>query len=702
MTALFYLLNMALLFSCFLDLRVKEAERHFSFGLVRIILILPLLAGEYTYFASHLLTETIAPLIFTENIYSLFMIIMAYRMRYAIHPEGRKPFLFFLTTLTLAAGVLAAGGYWLYSPPAHARVEEMFILPQYGLLYFSSLFVLIASLATVWRLEHFWGALAVKGRWEYKYVIIGFFLLCGTFAWSSSYRITYLRLVAEHLLLLAIFLVIAWLMIVYGIIRHRLLNRKIFVSRQVVYSTIAPLIFAGYLLLLGIVSLLMRAFGFSLPFLLQWLLVIIGLVLIAAFALSAEVRNRVKYFISTHFYVNKYEYRDEWLAFSYLLRGELNEKGVVHALRQVLAHSLYTTDIMIWLGDDVQGYKLIADQSDAESPHGKLGPADPLILYLKNHERFYLEDCKTETKAAELAEQKRDFFDASNTVLIVPLAIGEHCVGLIGLGPEFTGGIYGNDDFDLLAALGSQAASALLAVRMAEELAHAREQAAWEILSAFVLHDIKNAATILSLARENAPAHINNPEFQQDLLESLDDALKRMTKVQTRLHSLQGEIVPVWQELALRPYLEQCIGKLGRKLPDLAIDLQCDYDDRIRIDPEIFSRILENLLLNSLEAGGAGTKVLIHTTRIVPEVIELEIIDNGPGIPPDLLPDFLFEPFKTAKPKGSGIGLWQVRSLVESLGSTIAAENIAQGGARFLLRLPAGESGMQGEIALTN
>jgi putative PEP-CTERM system histidine kinase len=697
MTALFYILNLALLFSCFLDLRVKEAERHFSFGLVRIILTVPLLAGEYIYFSSHLQTLPIAPLIFSENVCSLLIINMAYRMRHTINPASQKPYLFILTILSIAAGVLGAGGYWIYSQPVYARVEDMVILPQYGLLYFSSLFVLIAALGMVWRLEAFWRALAPKSRWEYKYVVIGFFLLCGAFAWSSSYRITYLRLVPEHFLLLAIFLLIAWVLIVYGITRHRLLNRRIFVSRQVVYSTIAPLIFAGYLLLLGVVSLLMRACGFSLPFILQWLLVIIGLLLILALALSGKARHRVKYFISTHFYVNKYEYRDEWLAFSYLLRGELNEKGVVNALRQVLSHSLYTTDIMIWLGDDLQGYKFISDQDDSESHYVKLEPDDPLILYLKKHERFYLPDSKTDIKAKELAEQKQEFFNTSNNVLMVPLAIGEHCVGLIGLGPEFTGGIYGNDDFDLLAALGSQAASALLAVRMAEELAHAREQAAWKILSAFVLHDIKNAATMLSLAWENAPAHINNPEFQQDLLESLDDALKRMAKVQTRLHSLEGDIVPVWQELTLCPYLEDCIGKLAHKLPDLVIDLQCVHEKQILIDPEFFSRILENLLLNSLEAGGAGTQVLIQTAQIIPEAFQLEIIDNGPGIPPEFLPDLLFEPFKTSKSKGSGIGLWQVRSLLESLGCSIAAENIAGGGARFMIRLPAGGAGMKGE-----
>ncbi len=689
MTALFYILNLTLLLSCLLDLRVKEAERQFSFGLVRILLSVTLLGGEYVYFSFHLQDQSIPSLVFSENVYSLLIIIMAYRMQYTINPAAQKPNLFIMIIVVLAAVVFGTGGFWVYSQPVYDRVEDMIILPQYGLLYFSSLLLLVAALRLAWYLESFWRALTLKGRWEYKFVVIGFFLLSGTFAWSSSYRITYLRLVPRHFQLLSVILLIAWSMMVYGIVRHRLLNRKVFVSRKVVYSTIAPLVFGAYLFFVGIVSFIIRAYGLSLPFILQWLLIIIGILLILIFSLSGKVRHRVKYFISTNFYVNKYEYRDEWLAFSSLLQGELSEKGVVAALRQVLADSLYTTDIKIWLGDAQQGYKPFRDQGFAETPNINLDPDNPLVLHLKENDHFYVADSNYDKAVNELATLEHVFLDTSGIVLLVPLAIGEQCVGYIGLGPEFSGGIYGHDDFDLLAALGSQAASALLATRMAEELAHTREQSAWENLSAYVLHDIKNAATMLSLARENAPAHINNPVFQQDLLESMDDALKRMAKVQNRLHSLKGEITPEWQELVLCKFLKDCIGKLGRKLPELTVDLKCKYTTKITTDPEIFSSILENILLNSLEAGGAGTSVRIHAAPKTTEIIELKITDNGPGIPSELLPDGLFEPFKTSKSKGSGIGLWQVRGLIESLGCNIAAGNNEEGGARFVVEIPA-------------
>ena len=161
-----------------------------------------------------------------------------------------------------------------------------------------------------------------------------------------------------------------------------------------------------------------------------------------------------------------------------------------------------------------------------------------------------------------------------------------------------------------------------------------------------------------------------------------------MTKVQVRLDFLKGEIAPVPQEIDFYRLLADCRRNLARQLPKLAIDLHCPEQLSVHTDPEMFSRILENLLMNSFEAGGPGTKVHLQATRGDDE-IELAISDNGPGISLNLLPDRLFEPFNSSKPKGSGIGLWQVRGLLRRLGGTIAAENIEEGGARFVIRLPA-------------
>ena len=265
---------------------------------------------------------------------------------------------------------------------------------------------------------------------------------------------------------------------------------------------------------------------------------------------------------------------------------------------------------------------------------------------------------------------------------------------MIGLGPEYTGGRYGQDDFDLLAGLGSQTASALLAVRMAEELADTREQQAWDRLSAFVLHDIKNAATMLSLLQENAPEHIHEPEFQQDMLELVGDALKRMGHVEQRLESLKDEVAPVLQNLEINSFMQDCMRKLEGKLVAMKIVVEKDDEIVVSTDPQLLFSVMENLLLNASQAQMQGGKSVVQLKISRDDnagMAIVEVCDNGPGIAGELLPDGLFEPFKTSKEGGSGVGLWQVKRVVSSLGGSVSAANMPAGGAHFVVKLPLAE-----------
>ncbi|PXF57313.1 MAG: PEP-CTERM system histidine kinase PrsK [Deltaproteobacteria bacterium] len=692
---LFYALNLLLILSCLLVFRLKTGERLFSLSLVQALLGLLLLAGEYIYLAYHPEPYVVPIVLFSESVFAFIWFNMAHRLRKAtIATTTESRFSSYIEIFIWIVVVGSACYCQAYRPVAQVA-DDILTFALYGPVYFYSIFILITMLLGAWRLEQFWRSLTSAYRWEYKFLIVGSFLVCGTLCWAISYRLTYMRLIPDHLFLLAALLLLAWSLMIYAVARHRLLNRKMFVSRKVVYSFVAPLIFAVYLFAFGIVSLVMRIFGLPLPFVLRWLFLALGLVAIGIFTCSGKLRRRVHFFISTHFYVNKYEYRDEWLALSHQLQGALTEADVVKALRQVLAESLYTTNLIIWLGDTEHGYRPVFPHENPNNKANKnnLGPDDSLVRFLEKHPYFHLDDREPDKAWKEIVENKKAFLVNLNLVLLTPLFIGDQLVGLIGIGPEFTGGQYGQDDFDLLTAMGTQAASALLAVRMAEKLAHTREQEAWDRLSAFVLHDVKNAATMLSLVRDNATDHIHDPEFQQDMLEAVDDALKRMAKVQDRLRTLKGKRTPIWKELELCRFLKDRCRQLGKKLGTLKISPDCPCEIRIHTDPELLFSILENLLLNVLEAGGDGMEVRIRTSKDDDHgQAIIEIVDNGPGIPEELLPDALFEPFKTSKPKGSGIGLWQVKRLAASLKGSISAENAAEGGARFVVRLPLSES----------
>lgn len=687
MHVIIFILNCVVLFSLVLDLQTGKADRTFWFGMVRMVLMLPLLAG--TYLLSYFDTGYYAAPFFydTENSVALLGMVLAFRLYQVTSARERDPITIRLFVVAGMAAVLGGAGYAYFRGPVGAVADGVLVIPYYGILYCSSLFMLAAVLLMGWRFEVFWRSLDSGDRWRYKYLVVCLILVCAMLGWTSAYRLGYLRLPRDHFLLLAVVLMVAWGLMVYALARHRLLNRKIFISRKVVYATITPIAFSGFFIFVGLMSLLSRLFGWPVPFVLQWLVVTLGLLAIVLLALSGSVRRNVKYFISTHFYVNKYEYRDEWIAFSDLLRDKLTEKSIVKALYQITHDSLYTPTILIWLGDSRNGF-LLMDMGSGQSqePDAMIPGDDALVRYLQTKPYLYSEEGDSDPARRSVLKEKEAFLKAHGIVLMVPLILGNQCVGLIGLGAETTGGRYGHDDFDLLAALCSHAASALLAVRNAEALAREREQSAWNHLSAFVLHDVKNAATMLDLVRKNAPQHMDNPEFQKDMLESIDDALKRMGKVQTRLSVLKGEMRPNICAVELNELITACCDRVAKKLPDVDVVITCPLELSFHTDPDFINQILENLLINAREAVGGRTAVRI--TIAGDGMVRIDLQDSGPGIPADLLPRGLFEPFKTTKPNGSGIGLWQVRQLVERLGGVIHGRNGVEGGAWFTILFP--------------
>ena len=118
---------------------------------------------------------------------------------------------------------------------------------------------------------------------------------------------------------------------------------------------------------------------------------------------------------------------------------------------------------------------------------------------------------------------------------------------------------------------------------------------------------------------------------------------------------------------------------------DLADDLPPVMTDSTGI-----RQVLNNLIINASDALGAIGGELKLSTRVdsaKDNLLVLEIQDNGPGFPPDLL-ERIFEPYVTTKTSGSGLGLPISRRIIEENGGTIRATNLPQGGAVVIIHLP--------------
>ena len=322
------ILFIVILFSTLVDCRLDQPSRLLSFGILRMLIVMPLLAIVYLSICFDKKFYFIPVLYAAENVFALFWMMLAYRLYQVKNGNKNNSILLEVLFLLLAAGILASAFHAHLNLFSGASItDDVLIISHYSLIYYSALLMLISSMLMAWQIEAFWRSLDTGDKWRHKYLLIGQLLVCVILGWSASYRLTYLRLPREHLLLLAIILLLGFAFMAYALAKHRLLNRKLFISRKVVYATVTPMVFVGFLFFVGIAALLFRFFGWSVSYVLQWTFVIAGITGICVLGLSSSIRRRVRYFISTHFYVNKYEYRDEWLAFFQSIAGSTLRKG---------------------------------------------------------------------------------------------------------------------------------------------------------------------------------------------------------------------------------------------------------------------------------------------------------------------------------------------------------------------------------------
>ncbi|NJN23459.1 MAG: GAF domain-containing protein, partial [Acaryochloridaceae cyanobacterium RL_2_7] len=124
--------------------------------------------------------------------------------------------------------------------------------------------------------------------------------------------------------------------------------------------------------------------------------------------------------------------------------------------------------------------------------------------------------------------------------LLVPFIHGDDLIGFVTLLQPQQSWSFGREDIDLLRTVGRQAASYLALLSTTERLAEARQFETFNRLSAFLVHDLKNVVSQLSLISQNAARHRDNPEFVEDAFNTVDSAISRMQRMLTGLRQATG------------------------------------------------------------------------------------------------------------------------------------------------------------------
>lgn len=219
------------------------------------------------------------------------------------------------------------------------------------------------------------------------------------------------------------------------------------------------------------------------------------------------------------------------------------------------------------------------------------------------------------------------------------------------------------------------------------EIVKRNEQKQFEAIQrigASISHDIKNTVFSLSLLSKNLEKRFDNPEFRKDAIETIESSLSYLSTLVNRLQEAPNAADAPVREIELRALCTEIVkrvaGGSGR-----VVDLDIAESIRIRLNPEPIERILENLVRNALEATTTDQTVTLSASRQGNEV-QIQVIDNGPGMSEDFIRTRLFKPFQSTKTKGLGIGLYSCKELADAMGATIEVESELGKGTTFRLR----------------
>lgn len=462
----------------------------------------------------------------------------------------------------------------------------------------------------------------------------------------------------------------------------------VFVSRQAVIYT-ASLISAGaYLVVMALGGFYVREFGGSWGRLGQ-IVFFAGALVVLAFLLGSEsLRRHARVFISKHFYSNKYDYRIEWLRFIGTLSVEQDEDVRRTAVRAIA--QIFSSPGGVLLTIDEAGKRFVPAAAwpmrlDAYPGISDVGIDEDLPRFLARTQ--WIIDLREIDSTPDRYENLGvpEWIKAHDRARILsPLLQLDRLVGFVLLDEPAPPFELTYEDRDLLKTVGRHVATHLAQHEANRRLAEVGQFEAYNRLTAFLMHDLKNSVAQLSLLIANASRHKRNPEFIDDAIDTIANTVQRMTRL---IEQLKGDSPPARKtEIDLAQLAKMAVSRCTDRMPNPL--LREAQEAKILGDPERITAILEHLIRNAQDASAERDSLTVDV-RVIGASAALIVTDTGAGMEPGFVRERLFRPFDSTKgSKGMGIGAYQVREYVRMLGGQVDVQSSPGKGTTFSITLP--------------
>ncbi|MGN6155597.1 MAG: XrtA/PEP-CTERM system histidine kinase PrsK [Sphingomicrobium sp.] len=468
---------------------------------------------------------------------------------------------------------------------------------------------------------------------------------------------------------------------------------RIRLSRAATFQSLSLLAICAYFAVMAVVTTVLRdADGGILRSLSAGIL---AAMVVAAMVLlpSPRARGWAKVKIAKHLFEHRYDYRTEWLRFTDTLGGSGAEarplgERVVKAFADVL---------------DAPGGLLIEREPDGSvvtgaewNWHGRSGgdsgrqPAQAFWESLGASDRIIEFDSVRGSWSGSAASGPipQWIADEGDAWVGIPLVHHDKAIGMVLLAaPDYRRPLDW-EDFDLLRTAGRQAATSLAEAQGQRALSNAQRFEEFNRRFAFILHDIKNLVSQLSLLTRNAERHADNAEFRADMMATLKSSIGKMNDLLARLApQASGRS----HKTVAQPLREIVAGAIAGRRASHPVQLLGDCSEWAMVDPAALDQAIGHLLQNAIDASPADSPITVRVDRSGQDVT-VAICDKGCGMDPDFVRTRLFQPFASTKDNGFGIGAFEAQSLVTAMGGRISVDSRPGEGTSFIIHIPVAEA----------
>jgi len=548
--------------------------------------------------------------------------------------------------------------------------ERLLFLNNIGYFYYLGIMVwLVCGLV---NFEKTFANASPSAQYKIKFDIIGIGTILAVLIFYYSQALLYRTLNMSYLPVRSLMYLVAAAMMAYSMLRVRG-KVRIQVSRQAAFKSVVLVAVGVYLLLIGFLGEGMQHFGVSFPRTVTVSFVFLLGIALLILMLSGRVRREVKVALHKNFYQHKHDYRTQWLSFTRQLSTSLTSDELLERILAAYCDIFGIDGAALFLYEDSCGEYGVTANYRMESISGSIARENTLVGFMEKND--WVVCIKDENP--EIMSENSHFFRNNEISFIVPLFDGTHLEGFIALGRIIKDDeTYIYEDYDLMKTIARQASLAILHQKLSEQISHTREIEAIGNVATFVAHDLKNQVSNLSLIVENAARHIQNPEFQQDMLESLGNTVFRMQKLIARLKNLGEKEVHNPQLIDLLELVKNTAESVtGFKI------IVSGKPVMVSVEEEQIRNVVMNLLMNGIEASESHEPVVIEVGSSSAPYIR--VTDWGCGMTSNYIRNELFKPFRTSKSHGLGIGLYQCRKIIEAHGGRIEVASVAGRGTVF-------------------